>query len=181
MPRWRESDVFTPLERDVMEYAEAMSQTPPTVTDELSARLLEALGAPALVELTAFIALGERVHPDQRRLRHRGPGVRRGLRAAAAAPSRRGDRSLGFVTTTRSSPTAACSSRSPTRCSAPPPTPRTSCRRPGCGGPTSSHGRRCATRAPTWCGSSPGRRSTGCARWPGGGRTTSASGCPSRC
>src|SRR6201999_1948144 len=48
VPRWRESDVFTPLERDVMEYAEAMSQTQPTVTDELSARLLAALGAPAL-------------------------------------------------------------------------------------------------------------------------------------
>ena len=57
VPRWRESDVFTPLERDVMEYAEAMSQTPPTVTDELSARLLEALGPAELVELTAFIAL----------------------------------------------------------------------------------------------------------------------------
>jgi alkylhydroperoxidase family enzyme len=57
VPRWRESDVFTPLERDVMEYAEAMSQTPPTVTDELSARLLEQLGESALVELTAFIAL----------------------------------------------------------------------------------------------------------------------------
>ena len=57
VPRWRESDVFTPLERDVMEYAEAMSGTPPTVTDELSARLLKALEAPALVELTAYIAL----------------------------------------------------------------------------------------------------------------------------
>ncbi|MBB3083984.1 carboxymuconolactone decarboxylase family protein [Geodermatophilus sabuli] len=57
VPRWRESDVFTPLERDVLEYAEAMSQTPPSVTDELSARLLEQLGAPALVELTAWIAL----------------------------------------------------------------------------------------------------------------------------
>ena len=57
VPRWRESDVFTPLERDVMEYAEAMSQTPPTVTDELSARLLHEIGAPALVELTSFIAL----------------------------------------------------------------------------------------------------------------------------
>jgi alkylhydroperoxidase family enzyme len=57
VPRWRESDVFTPLERDVMEYAEAMTQTPPTVTDELSARLLEALGPAALVELTTFIAL----------------------------------------------------------------------------------------------------------------------------
>ena len=57
VPRWRESDVFTPLERDVLEYAEAMTRTPPTVTDELSARLLAALGPAALVELTAFIAL----------------------------------------------------------------------------------------------------------------------------
>jgi len=55
VPRWRESDAFTPVERKVMEYAEAMSQTPPTVTDEMSAALLEALGAPALVELTARI------------------------------------------------------------------------------------------------------------------------------
>jgi alkylhydroperoxidase family enzyme len=61
IPRWRESDLFTPLERDVMEYAEAMSQTPPTVTDELSARLLRQLGAPALVELTAFSALSNQV------------------------------------------------------------------------------------------------------------------------
>jgi alkylhydroperoxidase family enzyme len=57
VPRWRESHVFTPLERDVMEYAEAMTQTPPTVTDDLSARLLNALGPAALVELTMFIAL----------------------------------------------------------------------------------------------------------------------------
>ena len=57
VPRWRESTVFTPLERDVLEYAEAMTQTPPTVTDELSARLLDQLGAAALVELTAYIAL----------------------------------------------------------------------------------------------------------------------------
>ena len=57
VPRWRESAVFTPLERDVMEYAEAMSQTPPAVTDDLSARLLDALGAPALVELSAYVAL----------------------------------------------------------------------------------------------------------------------------
>ena len=56
VPRWRESEVFTPLERDVMEYAEAMTNTPPTVTDELSARLLDGLGPAALVELTAFIA-----------------------------------------------------------------------------------------------------------------------------
>jgi alkylhydroperoxidase family enzyme len=57
VPRWRESAAFTPLERYVMEYAEAMSQTPPSVSDELSARLLDALGAAALVELSAYIAL----------------------------------------------------------------------------------------------------------------------------
>jgi alkylhydroperoxidase family enzyme len=55
IPRWRESDVFTPLEREVLEYAEAMSQTPPTVTDELVASLLEQLGAAALIELTSVI------------------------------------------------------------------------------------------------------------------------------
>lgn len=55
VPRWRESTVFTPLERRVMEYAEAMSQTPPAVTDEMSAALLADLGAPALLELTARI------------------------------------------------------------------------------------------------------------------------------
>jgi AhpD family alkylhydroperoxidase len=55
VPRWRESPVFTSLERDVMEYAEAMSETPPRVTDDLSARLLKQLGAPAMVELTACV------------------------------------------------------------------------------------------------------------------------------
>lgn len=55
VPRWRESGAFTPLERDVLAYAEAMTETPPAVTDEMSARLLDQLGAPALVELTAFI------------------------------------------------------------------------------------------------------------------------------
>ncbi|AJT62367.3 hypothetical protein T261_0678 [Streptomyces lydicus] len=56
VPRWRESEVFTPLERDVLEYAEAMTNTPPTVTDELYASLLERLGPAAMVELTAYIA-----------------------------------------------------------------------------------------------------------------------------
>jgi alkylhydroperoxidase family enzyme len=55
VPRWRESTAFTPLERDVMEYAEAMSETPPRVTDELFARLLTQLGAPAMVELTSLV------------------------------------------------------------------------------------------------------------------------------
>jgi alkylhydroperoxidase family enzyme len=56
VPRWRESTVFTPVERRVMEYADAMCQIPLTVTDDMSAALLEDLGAPALVELTARIA-----------------------------------------------------------------------------------------------------------------------------
>ena len=56
VPRWRTSPVFTPLERDVMEYAEAMTVTPPQVTDELSARLLDRLGPPAMVELVASVA-----------------------------------------------------------------------------------------------------------------------------
>jgi alkylhydroperoxidase family enzyme len=57
VPRWRDSVVFTPLERAVMGYAEAMTQTPPSVTDEMVTELLEQLGEAALVELTAFIAL----------------------------------------------------------------------------------------------------------------------------
>ncbi len=57
VPRWRESTVFTPLERDVLEYAEAMTQTPPTVTDELSARLLRVLGSAGLIELTMFVGM----------------------------------------------------------------------------------------------------------------------------
>jgi alkylhydroperoxidase family enzyme len=56
VPRWRESEVFTALERDVLEYAEAMTDTPTTVTDELYASLLDRLGPAAMVELTGFIA-----------------------------------------------------------------------------------------------------------------------------
>lgn len=57
VPRWRESDVFTPLERDVLEYAEAMSTTPLGVTDEMVVRLVDQLGTAAVVELTQMVAL----------------------------------------------------------------------------------------------------------------------------
>lgn len=57
VPRWRESDVFTPLEREVLAYAEAMSTTPPTVTDEMTASLIAQLGIPAVVELTEMVAI----------------------------------------------------------------------------------------------------------------------------
>jgi alkylhydroperoxidase family enzyme len=56
IPRWRESGVFSPLEREVLEYAAAMTVTEPTVTDELVASLRAQLGEAALVELTAVIA-----------------------------------------------------------------------------------------------------------------------------
>ena len=58
VPAWREHrDAFTELEQQVMEYAEAMTATPPTVTDEQSARLQKELGAAAMVELTTMVAL----------------------------------------------------------------------------------------------------------------------------
>jgi alkylhydroperoxidase family enzyme len=47
--------VFTALEREVFEYAEAISNTPPTVTDEMVASLHEQLGPAAVVELTSVI------------------------------------------------------------------------------------------------------------------------------
>ncbi|MFI5963432.1 carboxymuconolactone decarboxylase family protein [Streptomyces asoensis] len=57
VPDWRASTAFTSLERQVLEYSEAMTNTPPTVTDELSASLLDRLGPAGLVELTVFIGL----------------------------------------------------------------------------------------------------------------------------
>ena len=57
VPRWRESDVFTETERAVIEYAEAMSTTPLTVTDEMVAHLDDLLGHAAMVELTFTVAL----------------------------------------------------------------------------------------------------------------------------
>lgn len=57
VPRWHESDVFSPVERRVMEYAEAMTATPPQVTDDMVEQLRRDLGDPAVVELTQLIAL----------------------------------------------------------------------------------------------------------------------------
>lgn len=57
VPNWRNADCYTPVERAVLEYAEAMTQTPPEVTDELNARLREHLDDAQLVEITATIAL----------------------------------------------------------------------------------------------------------------------------
>jgi AhpD family alkylhydroperoxidase len=54
---WRESDRFDPLERLVLEYAEAMTRTPVDVPDQLFARLRERFDDRQIVELTSAIAL----------------------------------------------------------------------------------------------------------------------------
>jgi AhpD family alkylhydroperoxidase len=56
LPRWRESQAFTPLEKLVLEYAEVITRTPVEVPDELYARLGEHFTDSQLVELTAAIA-----------------------------------------------------------------------------------------------------------------------------
>jgi AhpD family alkylhydroperoxidase len=57
VPRWRESDAFTTSEKLVIEYAEAMTVTPPAVTHEMVAHLNKVLGVPAVVELTMMVAI----------------------------------------------------------------------------------------------------------------------------
>ncbi|KHL11107.1 AhpD family alkylhydroperoxidase [Mumia flava] len=57
VPRWRDSDVFTPTERRVLAFAEAMSETPLTVTDVMVDELVEDLGIPAVIELSARIGM----------------------------------------------------------------------------------------------------------------------------
>ena len=49
------SDLFTPAERVAFELADAMTLTPPNVTDELFARLREHYSDAQLVELAAII------------------------------------------------------------------------------------------------------------------------------
>jgi len=57
VPTWRTSDAFTPLERRVMEFAEAATATPPEVTDEMTRALRADLGDDGLVELTMLVAV----------------------------------------------------------------------------------------------------------------------------
>jgi len=57
VPTWRDSALFSPLERDALEYAERMTITGETVTDELWARLRGHFSEAQLVELTAAVAL----------------------------------------------------------------------------------------------------------------------------
>lgn len=57
LPKWRESALYSPLERRVIAYAEAMTRTPMEVTDELVGELRDNLGDAALVELTMMVAV----------------------------------------------------------------------------------------------------------------------------
>ncbi|MEV0370395.1 carboxymuconolactone decarboxylase family protein [Streptomyces sp. NPDC050636] len=58
VPEWRShKESFTEVERLVMEYAEAMTETPPAVTDELAESLRSRLGDAAFVELTTMVAV----------------------------------------------------------------------------------------------------------------------------
>jgi alkylhydroperoxidase family enzyme len=54
---WRASTVYTPLERKVLAYAEAMTATPPTVTDEMVQGLRVELDDSQVVELTEMISV----------------------------------------------------------------------------------------------------------------------------
>lgn len=57
LPQYRDSDLFSDLEKLVMDYAAGMTRTPARVPDALFARLREHLDEGQLVELTHHIAL----------------------------------------------------------------------------------------------------------------------------
>jgi alkylhydroperoxidase family enzyme len=54
---WRTAEIFTDVERHVLEYAEAMTATPPEVTDEMTQALRADLGDDGLVELTMIVGV----------------------------------------------------------------------------------------------------------------------------
>ena len=56
LPEYRNSALFTETEKLVLEYADAMTQTPVEVPDALFAKLREKLTDAQLVELTATLA-----------------------------------------------------------------------------------------------------------------------------
>jgi AhpD family alkylhydroperoxidase len=57
LPRYRESERFSELDKLVLDYATALSRTPIEVTPELVARLREHLDEPQIVEITTQAAL----------------------------------------------------------------------------------------------------------------------------
>jgi alkylhydroperoxidase family enzyme len=57
VPTWRDSELFSAIEKDALEYAEKMTITGEKVTDELWGRLRGHLTEAQLVELTAAVAV----------------------------------------------------------------------------------------------------------------------------
>jgi alkylhydroperoxidase family enzyme len=57
IPEWRTSALFSPMERDALEYAERVTITGEKVDDDLFARLRGHFTESQVVELTAAIAL----------------------------------------------------------------------------------------------------------------------------
>ena len=57
VPTWRESELFSAIEKDALEYAEMMTITGEKVTDELWGRLRGHFTEAQLVELTAAVAV----------------------------------------------------------------------------------------------------------------------------
>lgn len=57
LTQWRSSDLFNDTEKLALAYAEAVTQTPPTVDDVLRTQLNEHFSPQALTELTALIGL----------------------------------------------------------------------------------------------------------------------------
>lgn len=54
---WRSSTVYSPLKRQVLEYAQAMTSTPPTVTDVIVESLRADLTDAQQIELTEMLAV----------------------------------------------------------------------------------------------------------------------------
>jgi alkylhydroperoxidase family enzyme len=57
VPAWRDSALFSALERDALDYAEKMTITGEKVTDDLHARLRTHFTEAQIVELTAAVAV----------------------------------------------------------------------------------------------------------------------------
>lgn len=82
--QWRDSDVYSAVERAVIEYARAMTVTPPTVTDAMVSHLRMELGDAAVIELTAMIA----VENERSRMNAALGLVSQGFSAACRLPER---------------------------------------------------------------------------------------------
>ena len=84
---WRQSERFEPLDKLVLEYAEAMTRTPVEVSDELFGRLREHFDERQLVELTMAIALENLFSRSNWALGIEGEGFTEGMYCVAADPA----------------------------------------------------------------------------------------------